>query len=187
MFVFIFLKAEWQVVDTLCCMTRHTAGVSEMTVWHNVAPGLGERSTACPGQFAWSALNDTLLLLENQKGLDGGKFTHTKIKQTNKRVKKKEKSDHSCISIKQDFFFFFFFFSPLISPSLWFCKSSPPDHQSLMPVLVWKVCTHTPVFLKVVPHRCCCGFSFFHKKKLKIKSIFSGSCQQQPQDSLYGS
>lgn len=50
------------------------------TVWHKMAPGLGERSTVYPGQLAWAALNKTIHILKRKnKGLNSGKATPQKV------------------------------------------------------------------------------------------------------------
>lgn len=44
-----------------------------------MAPGLGERSTAYPGQLLWAALNKTIHILK-KRGLNSGKVTPQKIR-----------------------------------------------------------------------------------------------------------
>lgn len=77
-----------------------------------MAPGLGERSTAYPGQLAWAAFDKTIHILFLKKGTQQQQnhTTENRIKQTNELIKK-EKSDHSCISLGQDVFIFYLFFS----------------------------------------------------------------------------
>ena len=49
------------------------------TVWHKMAPGLGERSTAHPGQLAWAAFNKTLHMLRKKRDSTAAKITPQKI------------------------------------------------------------------------------------------------------------
>lgn len=44
-----------------------------------MAPGLGERSTANPGQLAWAALSKTIHILKKKRRLNSGKVTPQKI------------------------------------------------------------------------------------------------------------
>lgn len=76
-----------------------------------MAPGLGERSTANPGQLAWAALNKTIHILRKKRTEQRQSHTtENRIKQTNELIKKKEKSDHTCIFSDRIFSFFLLFF-----------------------------------------------------------------------------
>lgn len=54
-----------------------------------MAPGLGERSTAYPGQSAWAALNKTIHILKKKDWTAANHTTDNRIKQTNELIKKK--------------------------------------------------------------------------------------------------
>lgn len=48
-----------------------------------MAPGLGERSTANPGQLAWAALSKTIHILKKKDDLTAAKSHHRKLDKTN--------------------------------------------------------------------------------------------------------
>lgn len=117
----------WMFKKTCRCLTHNKLWVKWFyTVWHKMAPGLGERSTAYPGHLTWAALNKTIHVLRKKKDWTAAKSHHrNRIKQTNESIKKK--SDHSCISLRQDLFFFLLFFPLPSFLEVVIYKSSPFD------------------------------------------------------------
>lgn len=110
----------WMLWKTCQCLTHdRVSGKWLSTVWHKMAPGLGERSTAYPGQLAWAALNKTIHI--HRKKRTEQRQSHTtenRIKQTNELIKKRREV---IIHASDRIFSFFLLFSPPPSFS-WGCN-----------------------------------------------------------------
>lgn len=145
-----------------------------------MAPGLGERSTAYPGQVAWAASDKTIHILRKKRTQQQQNHTtENRIKQTNDLIKKGEKWSFMHLPQTGSFHFLLFssssfswgcnFINQVLSVLAWITAS---DHFQRF-TLILQSLSKVSVIVDVAPDF--------------VKSIFSGSCQQPQRGSLCGS